>query len=570
MQENALHDLRHSTAHLLAQAVSELYPGTLLTIGPVTPEGFFYDFLPITNFKEDDLARIEARMRELAAQDLPITQHEMSKVEARKVFANNPYKLELIDGITDEHVGISRQGDFYDLCKGGHVSSTDQIKHFKLLGISGSYWRADRKNQALQRISGTAFLSAQDLTAFEKRCEEALKYDHRAIGKQQDLFSFHEEGVGFPFFHPKGRAILNVLIESGRQLQRMNNFQEISTPIMLSDELWRRSGHYTFYKDNMYFTMVDDRQYAVKPMNCPGAMLVYKDRPHSYRELPLRLSEYGLVHRHELSGVLHGLTRVRAFTQDDAHIFCMPEQIESEILRLAGMIIATFKKFGFQQVEFALSTRPKKSMGSDELWERATNALKHALDHAKLPYVINEGDGAFYGPKIDLYVKDSMERRWQMSTVQLDFFQPENFDLLYVTNKGTKERPVMIHFAIYGSLERFFAVLLEHHKGNLPFWLAPIQLKILSVTPAQQPRAQELMQQLRSQNVRTEIDLSDDPLPGQIKTAQLEKIPWMIIIGPKEAERGTYTLRKRDGSQEPHLTHEALMAKIKQEQTESC
>lgn len=570
MQENALHDLRHSTAHLLAQAVSELYPGTLLTIGPVTPEGFFYDFLPITNFKEDDLARIEARMRELAAQDLPITQHEMSKVEARKVFANNPYKLELIDGITDEHVGISRQGDFYDLCKGGHVSSTDQIKHFKLLGISGSYWRADRKNQALQRISGTAFLSAQDLTAFEKRCEEALKYDHRAIGKQQDLFSFHEEGVGFPFFHPKGRAILNVLIESGRQLQRMNNYQEISTPIMLSDELWRQSGHYKHYKNNMYFTMVDDRQYAVKPMNCPGSILIYKDRPHSYRELPLRLSEYGIVHRHELSGVLHGLTRVRAFTQDDAHIYCTPEQIESEVLNVISMIMYTLKKFGFEHVEIALSTRPKDSMGSDELWERATGALKTALAHAKFAYRINEGDGAFYGPKVDFYIKDSMARLWQCGTIQLDFFLPENFDLFYVTNKGTKERPVMIHHVIYGSLERFFAILLEHHKGNLPFWLAPIQLKILSVTSAQQPQAQELMQLLRGQNIRVEIDLSDDPLPGQIKTAQLEKIPWMIIIGPKEAERGTYTLRKRDGSQEPHLTHEALMAKIKQEQTESC
>lgn len=559
-----LEKLRHSAAHLLAHAIQELYPHTLLTIGPATPQGFFYDFLPEKNFKETDLPLIEAKMREIEKRNLPITHEQMSKEQARILYKNNPYKLELIDGIPGDTVGIARQGEFYDLCKGGHVASTGDIEYYKLLTISGSYWRADKNNQALQRITGTAFETDADLKQYEQQIEDAMRYDHRRLGKQLDLFSFHEEGVGFPFFHPKGKAILNTLTNYLRGLLEKAGYVEIQTPMMLSDELWRQSGHYAHYKDNMYFSCIEDKQYAIKPMNCPGSILIYKERPRSYKELPLRLAEFGLVHRFELSGVLHGLFRVRAFTIDDAHIYCTPDQIEQEVLQAIKLNMEVFKKFGFSQVDVGLSTKPANAMGSDELWKKATDALGNALTAAGLKYKVNEGDGAFYGPKIEFGIKDSMGREWQCGTVQLDFFQPENFDLHYVASGGAKERPVMIHRAIYGSFERFFAILLEHLKGNLPFWLAPVQVKILTITDEQKPYAKAVLQQLKDANIRAELDESTDQISGQIKAAQLEKIPWMLVIGKKEVENNTVTLRYLDGKQEFGLSMATLLEKAKQ------
>lgn len=563
-KKNDLQALRHSAAHLLAHAVSELYPQTLLTIGPATEDGFFYDMLPEKNFKEEDLPLITARMQEIVKKDYPLEHTQIPKDKARKLFANNPFKLELIDQIPGDTVGLATQGDFYDLCRGGHIASTGLLKHVKLLSISGSYWRADRNNQPLQRISGVAFFTEQELQAYEQLQLELQLYDHRRLGKQLDLFSFHDEGIGFPFFHPKGKRVINTLTAYMRKLQLDNNYQEISTPTMLSDELWKRSGHYEFYHDKMYFSVIDDKTYAIKPMNCPGSILVYKTRPRSYRELPLKLAEYGHCHRHELSGVLHGLMRVRAFTQDDAHIYCAPEHLETEILTIITMVMQMLTKFDLQDIKFAISTRPEKYMGSPELWATATQALTQALVTSGVTYTIKEGEGAFYGPKIEVVIQDSMGRNWQCGTIQVDFFQPENFDLSYVSSQGVKERPVIIHQAIFGSLERFFAILLEHYKGNLPFFLAPVQIKILTVTDAQKEYARTLLTQLKNMGIYAELDETSDPLSGQIKTAQQEKIPWMLIIGKKEAENGTVTLRHHDGKQEGPLDLEALYAKIRE------
>ena len=563
MEINNLYKIRHSAAHLLAQAVLELFPGTLITIGPVTEEGFFYDFLPPEgkSFKQEDLSKIETKMRELAEKNLPIEQKEISKKEALELFKDNPFKIELINDLPVETVGLTVQGDFADLCKGNHVESTGKLKHFKLLNISGSYWRADRKGQALQRISGIAFSSAKELREYERKKEEAAKYDHRKLGKELDLFSFHEEGVGFPFFHPKGQQIMLAMMDYIRKELAKEEYKEIKTPIILSESLWHQSGHYQHYKPNMYFLKIDEQNYAVKPMNCPGCILVYKTRPHSYRELPLKLSEFGLVHRHELSGVLHGLFRVRAFTQDDAHVFCTSDQIEQEILNIIKFVQRTYNHFGFENIEFILATKPKDAMGDPQLWEKATNALKLALENAKISFDIDEGGGAFYGPKIDIKIKDSMGRSWQVGTIQVDFFMPKNFDMTYINKEGKKERPVMIHRAIYGSFERFLGILLEHYKGKLPFWLAPVQIKVISVSDEQLPYAQEVAKKLKETGIRTEVIESSDPLQAKIKVAQLEKVPWMIIVGNREVENKTATLRYRDGKQEPGLTIDQLVQK---------
>lgn len=561
LNQEKLKVLRHSAAHLLAHAVCELFPGTQLTIGPATEDGFFYDVLPLKNFKEEDLPKIEQRMHELANQDLPITHEEISKVKARELYKNNPFKLELIENLPGETVGLSVQGDFYDLCRGGHVASTGDIKHVKLTGISGSYWRANRDGQALQRLHGIAFPSAQELEAYVMHLTELQKYDHRNLGKQMDLFSFHEEGPGFPFYHPKGRAIFNALVQYMRKIQRDYNYQEISTPTMLNDKLWHRSGHYAHYKDNMYFSCIDNTSFAIKPMNCPGSALVFNNRPRSYRELPLKLAEYGLVHRHELSGVLHGLFRVRSFTQDDSHIYCMADQIENEIVIILNNINKVLTKFEFTSIEIALSTRPEKSMGSDEIWNKATQALINALDKLGKKYKIQEGDGAFYGPKIDIKIKDSMGREWQCGTIQVDFCLAENFDLSYVNSQGTKERPVVIHHVIYGSLDRFIGILLEHFKGNLPFLIAPIQARVLTITDGQKDYGTQIVQALHAHGLRIELDESSDPISGKIKTAQLDKIPWMLVVGNKEASMQTITLRHSNGTQEPNLTIEDLIKK---------
>lgn len=551
--------LRHSAAHLLGHAVSELFPDTLLTIGPATEEGFFYDFLPTKNFKEEDLNTIAARMSVLAEKNIPLTHQQVPKEIAYKMYENNPFKQELITDIPGETVGLASQGDFHDLCRGGHVATTGMLKHFKLIGISGAYWRADRSKQPLQRISGIVFFTQAELDAHEKAREEALMYDHRRLGKQLDLFSFHDEGVGFPFFHPKGKRVINTLVSYMRKLHEANNYQEIATPALLSDELWRRSGHYAHYKDNMYFAQVENQNYALKPMNCPGSILIYKNRPRSYRELPLKLAEFGHVVRHELSGVLHGLMRVRAFTQDDAHIYCMPDQIEQEIITIIQMVHTMLAKFDLHSISFAISTRPSKALGDELLWEKATSALKNALNKLNTPFTIKAGEGAFYGPKIEVVIEDSMKRSWQCGTIQIDFFQPENFDLTFINSSGAKERPVIIHQAIFGSLERFFAIILEHYKGQLPFWLAPVQAYIMMITEAQKPYALTLYHTLKKAGIRAEIQESSDPLSAQIKYAQQEKIPWMVIVGAKEMEAGTATLRFLNGKQEFGLTVDQLI-----------
>lgn len=549
MEEKDLKVLRHSAAHLAAQAVIELFPDTKLTIGPATEEGFFYDVLPTKNFKEEDLKTIEERMREISKRNLPITHTEISKEDAYKMFKNNQFKTELIDNLPGGTVGLSVQGDFKDLCRGGHVKATGDIKYFKLLGLSGSYWRADRSGQPLQRISGTAFFTEKDLKDYEQRVEDAEKYDHRRLGKQLDLFSMQDEGPGFPFYHPKGKAVINALIDYMRFQQKQIGYKEISTPIMLIDDLWKTSGHMGHYKENMYFCGVDDRTFAIKPMNCPGSILVYKSRPRSFRELPLKLSEFGLVHRHELSGALHGLLRVREFTQDDVHVYCTAEQIEDGVILILKTIKKVMHKFGFDEMVFALSTRPEKYMGSDEIWQKATKALKNALEKDKITYKLQEGEGAFYGPKIDVSIKDSMGREWQCGTIQVDFAQPENFDLTYISSGGEKKRPVILHSTMYGSLERFFAVLLEHHKGLLPFFIAPVQMRIIPITESEMDYAQEIYHKLLENNFRVELDTSSDPLSGKIKTAQLDRIPWMIIIGKQEKETKKVTLRYFDGKQ---------------------
>ncbi len=564
MEENKdLAILRHSTAHLLAQAVSELFPLTKLTIGPSTSHGFFYDFQPETNFKESDLELISQRMAELANNNLKITHEEMPKEQAREIYKNNPFKLELIDGIEGDTVGFSRQGDFYDLCRGGHVASTSLLKNFMLTTISGSYWRADREGTPLQRISGTAFPTAKELRMFLKKQEEAAKYDHRKIGKEMDLFSFHEEGPGFPFFHPKGKQILNGLQAVMRKIWNKNKYQEVSTPVMLDSQLWVKSGHASHYKQNMYFCNVDDRDFALKPMNCPGALMLYNEKPRSFRELPLKLAEFGHVHRHELSGVLHGLFRVRAFTQDDSHIFCTTDQLEEEVIKIVTIIDQLLSLFEFTDISYAVSTKPDNAMGDDASWTLATQALSNALKTMNKKFVVQEGEGAFYGPKIEVKIKDSMDRQWQLSTVQVDFSQPQNFDISYIASGGVKKVPVMLHQANFGSLERFFGILLEHTKGHIPFWLAPVQIKVLPISDEQKEYADNITQQLSDHGFRVELDESAEPLSAKIKVAQLARIPWMLVVGQKEMEAKTITLRYVSGKQEFGVTFEQILEKAK-------
>lgn len=563
-KEEQLAVLRHSAAHLVAQAVKELYPKTKLTIGPATKEGFFYDLLPEHNFKETDLDTIATKMKEIVQRNLPITHEEISKQEARKIYLDNPFKLELIEGIPGETVGFSRQGDFYDLCRGGHVASTGELGHFMLTGISGSYWRADQKNAALQRISGTAFFTEKELNDFIKQKELAALYDHRKLGKEMDLFSFQEHGVGFPFYHPKGAFIVNKLKDFIRHLWQNNGYQETITPSILDVSLWKQSGHYGNYQKHMYFCSIEDKEYAVKPMNCPGSMLIYKQNLHSYKELPLRLAEFGHVHRFELSGVLHGLFRVRAFTQDDTHMYCTPEQIETQIVSSIELIDYVLSTFGFTNLHFAVSTKPENAMGSDELWNKAINALTTGLTKAGKTFEIYEGEGAFYGPKIEVTIFDSMGRAWQISTVQVDFFMPQNFELYYINNKGEKQTPVIIHQAILGSLERFFGILLEHVKGHFPFWLCPTQIKVIPITQGQLEYGQSITHALKTAGIRCEIDESSEPLSAKIKVAQLERIPWMLILGQKELDNNTITLRHVNGKQEFNLQLEQILSKAQE------
>lgn len=563
MQSNDyLHDLRHSAAHLLAQAVLELYPGTLPTIGPVTETGFFYDFLPSKNFKEEDLPKIEARMRELVEQDLHITGHQVPKDEARVFYKHNPFKLEIIDQVEGETVGIYSQGTFSDLCRGGHLDSIGQIKHFKLMSISGAYWRADRSGQALQRITGICFPTQEELDAYLKRQEELAMYDHRRLGKQLGYFTFDDHSPGVPFFHSKGTFVFNQLIDFMRKLQG-DGYHEIKTPMIMHEQLWKTSKHYDNYKELMYFTKADEQNFCVKPMNCPGSILMYQEKPHSYRELPLRLSEFGHVYRYELSGVLHGMFRVRAFTQDDGHHYCTPDQIEKEVSDLLKLCQKVYTAFGFQSIQMALSTRPEKSIGEQSLWDTATQALKNALESQGYAYKLQEGEGAFYGPKIEVKIKDAMGREWQCGTIQVDFFQPENFKLDYIDADQSRKRPVIVHRAIYGSIERFFGILLEHTKGHLPFWITPTQIRILTISDNQLPYGHEILTALKAAGLRVELDEDGGQISAKIRRAQQDKIPWMLVLGQKEADAKTLTLRYNDGKQLFGQTLEQIIEQAK-------
>ncbi len=559
-----LNNVRHSTAHLLAHAVLELFPDTLITIGPVTETGFFYDFLPTRNFKDEDLELIENKMHELAKRNYPIQGKQVSKEDARKLFKDNKFKLELIDGITDETVGIYTQDAFSDLCKGGHVPYTSKIKYFKLTGISGSYWRADRSGTPLQRISGIAFDTKEAFDAYLQQIEEAKQCDHRRLGTQLNLFSFHDEAPGMPFFHHKGQILYNNLINFTRSLQK-GAYQEIRTPMIMSEALWRTSGHYDNYKDMMYFTStVDGETNCVKPMNCPGGVLMYKEGLHSYRDLPLRVAEFGLVHRFELSGVRHGLLRVRQFTQDDAHIYCTQEQAEQEIMGCLELVEKVYAPFAFKKISMAVSTRPEKSIGTDDMWKMATDALCNALNKRNTPFIIQPGEGAFYGPKIEVRVEDVMGREWQLGTVQVDFNLPMRFEMTYVDADQSRKTPVMIHRAIMGSVERFLGIILEHFKGHLPFWITPVQARVMTITDQQRNYAQSVLTTLSTNNIRVELDQSGDQISAQIRRAQMDKIPWMLVIGQKEVEAQTVTLRHPDGKQEFGVTIEQLLARAQE------
>ena len=537
----------HTSSHILAQAVKRLYSDARLAIGPAVDNGFYYDFDVERPFSPEDLQAIEQEMQRIIKEDLQLERFELPREEAIGFMKEmgESYKVELIQELPDDAViSFYRQGDFVDLCAGPHIPSTGLVKAVKLLSVAGAYWRGDEKNKLLQRIYGVSFPKKSMLDEHLQRLEEAKKRDHRKLGKELDLFSLHEEGPGFPFFHPKGMIIYNLLVDLWRKEHVKRGYQEIKTPIILNRDLWVRSGLWDHYRENMYFTQIDGQDYAIKPMNCPGSMILYKRKIHSYRELPLRVGELGMVHRHELSGVLHGLMRVRYFTQDDAHIFMLPEQVGDEILGVIDLVDHFYGIFGFKyRVE--LSTRPENSMGSDEEWEMATRALEDALKAKGLEYKINEGDGAFYGPKIDFHLEDSIGRTWQCGTIQLDFQMPERFDLTYIGPDGEKHRPVMIHRVIFGSIERFIGILIEHFAGAFPTWLAPVQVRILTVTDRANSYALELARKFSDADIRVETDLRNEKIGYKIREAQTEKIPYMLVLGDKETENQTVAVRAR-------------------------
>ncbi|QCX32942.1 threonine--tRNA ligase [Caloramator sp. E03] len=559
--------LRHTASHILAQAVKRLYPNVKLAIGPAIDTGFYYDFDADFSITPEMLETIEKEMEKIIKEDLNLERFELPRQEAIKFMEEKgeSYKVELINDLPEDAViSFYKQGEFVDLCAGPHVPSTGKVKAVKLLSVAGAYWRGNEKNKMLQRVYGTAFTKKSELDEYLKMLEEAKKRDHRKLGKELDLFSIHEEGPGFPFFHPKGMVIRNMLEDFWRKEHTKRGYKEIKTPIILNEALWHQSGHWDHYKENMYFTKIDEMDYAIKPMNCPGGILVYKNTMHSYRELPLRMGELGLVHRHEISGALHGLMRVRCFTQDDAHIFMMPSQIKDEVLGVINLTDYVYKLFGFEY-HVELSTRPENSMGSDEDWEHATNSLKEALEAAKLDYKINEGDGAFYGPKIDFHLKDCIGRTWQCGTIQLDFQMPERFDLTYVGEDGEKHRPVMVHRTIFGSIERFIGILIEQYAGAFPTWLAPVQVKILPVTDRANEYAKQLEEKLKELDIRVELDLRNEKIGYKIREAQLEKVPYMIILGDKEVEAGNVSVRARKDGDLGSMEFNAFLAKIKEE-----
>ena len=546
--KDELRAIRHTASHVLAQAVKRLYPETKLAIGPAIDDGFYYDLDREGGFTPDDLEKLEAEMKKIVKENLALKPFVLPRDEAIKFMQEKgePYKVELIEDLPEgETISFYQQGDFVDLCAGPHILYTKGIKAFKLTSIAGAYWRGSEKNKMLTRIYGTAFAKKEDLEAYLTMMEEAKKRDHRKLGKELGLFMFAEEGPGFPFFLPKGMTLKNTLIDYWREIHLREGYQEVSTPVILSRKLWETSGHWDHYKENMYTTVIDDEDYAIKPMNCPGGMLVYKSQPRSYRDLPLRVGELGLVHRHEKSGQLHGLMRVRCFTQDDAHIFMTQDQITDEIKGVTRLINEVYSQFGFDYF-VELSTRPEDSMGSDEDWEMATNGLRNALDEMGLKYIVNEGDGAFYGPKIDFHLRDSIGRTWQCGTIQLDFQLPQRFEAEYVAEDGTKKRPIMIHRVCFGSIERFIGILIEHFAGKFPVWLAPVQVKVIPVSEKSMEYAQGVYDQLKAAGIRTELDRKDEKVGYKIRQAQLEKVPFMLVLGEKEAAEGKITVRSRD------------------------
>ena len=565
-EEEELHVIRHTAAHILAQAVKRLYPQAHFAYGPATEKGFYYDVdLGDKKLSDEDLPAIEAEMAKIVKENLPIKPFVLSREEAVKLMEERGevYKVEHIGDLPEDAVlSFYQQGEYVDMCVGPHLCYTKGLKAFKLTQLSGAYWKNDKNNIMLTRIGGTAFRTREELEEYVKLMEEAARRDHRRIGKEMNLFMLCDEGPGFPFFLPKGMALKNALIDYWRDIHYKANYVEVSTPLIMNRHLWETSGHWDHYKDNMYATKIDGEDYCIKPMNCPGGVMVYRSQPHSYRELPLRVGELGLVHRHELKGALHGLFRVRCFTQDDAHIFMRPDQITDEIIGVVDLINQVYSKFGFEYF-VELSTRPENSMGSDEDWEAATNGLIKALEKLEMPYIVNEGDGAFYGPKIDFHLRDSLGRTWQCGTIQLDFQMPLNFGLEYIAEDGSRQRPIMIHRVCFGSIERFIGILTEHFAGKFPTWLAPTQVKVLPVSDKSMDYAKEVYEKLREKMVRCELDTRNEKIGYKIREArQVDRVPYMLIIGAKEVETNTVSVRDRDTDQTVTMSLDEFLGKL--------
>ena len=558
---------RHTTSHIMAQAVKHLWPDAKLAIGPAIDNGFYYDIDMEHKLSDQDLMKIQKEMKKIIQANYKLERFELPREEAVRFMAerNEDYKVELINDLPEDAViSFYQQGDFVDLCAGPHMESTGQIKAVKLMSVAGAYWRGDEHNKMLQRIYGTCFPSQEELDQYIERLEEAKKRDHRKIGKEMDLFMLTEEGPGFPFFLPKGMIIRNELENFWRQEHRKRGYQEIKTPLILNEQLWRTSGHWDHYKDNMYFTKIDDQDYAIKPMNCPGSMLCYKRRLWSYRDFPIRMGELGQVHRHELSGALHGLMRVRTFTQDDAHIFMLPEQVKDEIVGVARFIDDVYSMFGFKY-HIELSTRPEDSMGTDEEWNMAEDALREAMKEVDVPYVINEGDGAFYGPKLDFHLEDSLGRTWQCGTIQLDMQMPQRFDLTYVGSDNEKHRPIMIHRVIFGSIERFIGILTEHFAGKFPLWLAPVQVKLLTVAESFADYAKEVAEKCEAAGLRTELDIRNEKIGYKLREARNERVSYICVIGEREKEAGTLSVRSTKAGELGTMSVEEFIAKLSEE-----
>ena len=560
----ALHILRHSCAHIMAEAVQELFPGTQIAFGPATDDGYFYDFLLPENISSDDFGAIEKKMQQIIKANEPFVREVVTIDQAKEIFADQRFKLEHIDDLADEQITIYRHGSFVDLCSGPHIPSAGKIGAIKLMKLAGAYWRADAGREQLQRLYGTAFFKKAELDEYLHNLEEAEKRDHRKIGREMDLFMMRDEAPGFPFFLPNGMILKNTLLDYWREIHHKAGYVEISTPLIMNKQLWKTSGHWDHYKDNMYSTVIDDEEYCIKPMNCPGGVLVYASKPHSYRELPIRAGEIGLVHRHELRGALHGLFRVRCFNQDDAHLFVRPDQLTDEIVGVVNLIDSVYQKFGFKY-HVELSTRPEDSMGSDEDWARAEEGLRTALEQLHMDYEVNEGDGAFYGPKIDFHLEDSLGRTWQCGTVQLDFQMPLNFDLEYVDADGTKKRPIMLHRVCFGSIERFIGILIEHFAGKFPTWLAPVQVKALPVSEKSRDYAHEVCAKLEEAGIRVVCDDRDEKIGYKIREARsIDRVPYMLILGEKEVEAGNISVRDRS-NETVQMSVDEFVAKVLEE-----